>query len=98
MSPSRSSRRDDRRALELFVAAGFGQGSADLEAEIVEVGLFTGRDRLAASLTLGFLGAAGDVDRHVNLDLRVEGDGHVVQADGLDRLVDGDLVAIDREA
>src|SRR5215212_2302829 len=86
------------KVLELFVAAGLGQGSADLEAEIVEVGLLAGRDRLTARLTLGFLGAAGDVDGHPNLDLRMEGDRHVVQADGLDRLVDGDLVAIDREA
>ena len=81
-----------------FVAAGLGEGRADLEAEIVEVGLLAGRDGLAAGLALGFLGAAGDVDRHRDLDLRMEDHRHGVQAQRLDRLVEDDLVAVDREA
>src|SRR5215207_7092259 len=86
------------KALDLFVATGLGQRGADLEAEIVEIQFIASRDGFAASLTLGFLGAAGDVDGHPNLDLRMEGDRHIVQADGLDRLVESDLVAVNREA
>ena len=52
----------DRLGLH-FDVAGLGESRADLEAEIVEVGLLAGRDRLAAGLTLGLFGAAGDVDR-----------------------------------
>src|SRR5919112_3004875 len=92
-----SKNQNKRSSLELDVA-GLRQSRADLETEIVEVGLLAGRDGFAAGLTLGFLGAAGDVDRHLNLDLRVEGDRHGVQAEGLNRGVEDDLVAVDREA
>ena len=61
---------------------------------------FLGRCRqvLARGLARGLVLAARDVDGDLRLDLRVEGDGDGVEADRLDRLVEGDLAARDREA
>src|SRR5215213_3433573 len=68
------------RRSSLARIAGLGEGRADLEAEVFEVGLLARRNRLAAGLPLGFLGASSDVDRDPHLDLRMQGHRHRVQA------------------
>ena len=72
-------------ASHFSVGAGFGECSADFEAEIVEVELLAHRGHFAACLTFGFLGAAGHVDGDLGIDLRVQHNRDCVQAEGLDR-------------
>src|SRR3954451_22810960 len=82
----------------LGARAGFGKRRADLEAELVEVRLLASGDGLAARLALGLLGAAGNVDRHLHLDLRVEAHRDGVQAERLYRRVERHLLAVQGEA
>ena len=83
---------------EALAGAGFGQRLADFEAEIVHRGLLAHGEVLALRLTLGLLGRAGDVDRDIRLDLGMQVDRRLVQAERLDRLLERDVVAMDGEA
>ena len=66
--------------------------------DVVAVDRLGGGQRLALRLALGLLGRAGDVERDRHLDLGMQRDRHIGEADRLDRLVELDLVAADGEA
>ena len=57
-----------------------------------------GEHVFAARLALGFVFAAGDIDRHLHAHFGMQHHVPMVQADGLDRLVERHLGAVDGEA
>ena len=64
--------------------------------DVVAIDGFGGGQRLALGLALGFISRAGDVERDRDFDFRMQGDGDIGEADGLDRMVEQNLVAGDR--
>src|SRR5262249_31442376 len=65
----------------------------------VAIGLLRrGDDVFALGLAIGFVRRAGDIDLHRGRDFRVQAHADIVEANGLDRLVEHDRAALDLAA
>ena len=84
-----------------FLGCGFGLGLFEEgfggSADLGTVGDRTG-EILAAGLGSGLFRRPGDVHRDRDLDLRVRGDRHLVEADGFDRVHQLDMATLDLDA
>ena len=79
--------------LEFSVFAfAFGKCSTDFETEVFEAGFFAHDSGFTARLTLCLVLRAGHVDDNMDFDFRMQINRHGVQAEGLDRGVEADLL------
>src|SRR5580698_5455340 len=96
--PGQSAERELLFAAEALAGAGLRQRLTNFEAEIVHRRLLAHRQIFALRLPLGLFLRAGDIDRHRGGDLRVKMDGRRVKAERLDRVEQGNLVAVNGKA
>src|SRR5260370_38720990 len=82
------------RPVETLAGTGFGERRAALEAQVVHRCLLAHGEILAPRLTFALFGRAGDVDGDLRLDFGMRMDGHHVQAERLDRMLDRDVAAL----